>query len=268
VEAFKRLFDAIDARFILLSYNNGGIVPVEVMAGLLADRGNLRVEEVPYTAYRGGKQGTHRLERMRELLFILDCRASPSPSIQKQLRQRNQRETLKDLLESRFHPDRVRTEFPGGEFRVTDWGLALPSPAAYSDGMWALEANSNGNSPSDGLALGVLIERLQKCACVSHGEALRVVLSALEKKAPPSDGGLREKRDSLMVSLIRSSLGLLRKITFVKYGPEYTEAEGRLEALLARCGPAYQGWIEKLDRLNRVAELRGLRLPGRATGNS
>ncbi len=259
--AFKNLFDAIDARFILLSYNNGGIVPVDRMADLLADRGSLRVEEVPYTAYRGGKQGTHRRERMRELLFILDCRSAPSPSIQESLRRRNLRETLKTLLESRFHPLRVRSEFPNGEFQVTDWGLALPSPSAYFDGMWAFETNSQGNTLLKGPPLDRWIERLQKCVCASHGEALRVVLSALENRVPSSDPVSPDKRNVLIVSLIRSSLDLLKKIAFVKYAPEYTDAEGRLRAILERCGPAYQRWMAKLDRLNQVAELRGLGVP-------
>lgn len=262
VEAFKRLFDAIDARFILLSYNNGGIVPLELMADLLASRGNLRVEEVPYTAYRGGKQGNHRLERMRELLFILDCRSAPSPGIQKQLRQRNQREILKSLLASRFHPDRVRSEFPGGEFQVTDWGLAS-SADSYFDGLLSFERLSRENFPMEHPDLEAWIGRLGKCVCASHGEALGVVLSALEKRTPPWGTVPLDKRESLLVTLIGSSLALLRKIAFVKYASEYTEAAGRLETLLTRCGPAYQRWMEKLDRLNQVAKLRGVQLSNR-----
>jgi hypothetical protein len=72
-----------------------------------------------------------------------------------------------------------------------------------------------------------------------------------------------DKRESLLVTLIGSSLALLRKIAFVKYASEYTEAAGRLETLLTRCGPAYQRWMEKLDRLNQVAKLRGVQLSNR-----
>ena len=71
-EAFRELLAAVDARFIVLSYNDSGIVPPEELYDLLSDRAAVSIRSSGYVSYRGGRQSAERRLASRELLFVAE----------------------------------------------------------------------------------------------------------------------------------------------------------------------------------------------------
>ena len=73
-EAVKAVDDLIahtKAKYILLSYNNEGIIPVEILARVLRKYGQLQVRAKDYPTYRGSRNLRKRSIRVKELLWIL-----------------------------------------------------------------------------------------------------------------------------------------------------------------------------------------------------
>lgn len=67
-DALADLIDAARARQILLSYNDEGIVPAEVICAILARRGQPRVYRAPYRRFRSDRDRAGRRYRPPELL--------------------------------------------------------------------------------------------------------------------------------------------------------------------------------------------------------
>ena len=66
------LIGAVDAPFVLLSYNNEGFVPSADLRAMLARFGRVEVVETPYTAFRGSRNFDHRPIGVTEQLFLID----------------------------------------------------------------------------------------------------------------------------------------------------------------------------------------------------
>ncbi len=247
--AFSRLLDSIDARFILLSYNDGGIAPLDELAELLARHGELRIESRPYVAYRGGKQSASRTERTSELLFVVDRRRSGGRALGSSARERLARLALLGkvdaLLRGRFHPDRARSAF-------ASWPGGMPFLVA-SDGRVDLGPLDPASLDGD---LEDFVSRLQACACASAAEAFDLVMDAI--------GSGAKGRPS---RLFRDALAYLRKLAFKKYGADYGPRSARLRAALAaartegREAAARASRLAALDALDAQAARRGVIAP-------
>jgi len=244
--AFTHLLEAVDARFILVSYNDGGILDQDELLELLAARGEPRREEVPYTAYRGGKQSDARIQRTREFLFVVDTADVGRRTRGRPPRAGADRQDLDAriaaLLAGRFVPDRVRLTFPEGELVVLEDGRCLFPPGGLTP--VPLGASSAERS--------AFLERLEACACASAEETLAVLLAALESRTPGP------RPDPPARALVRDILGYLRKVAFRKYAPVYRSAGARLRTLLSGGGPAFVSALERLDRLDGIAAKRGV----------
>ncbi len=244
--AFARLLAAVDARFILVSYNDGGILDQDELSELLAARGEPRREEVPYTAYRGGKQSDARIQRTREFLFVVDTADAGRRTRGRPLREGADRQDLDAriaaLLAGRFVPERVRRTFPEGGFAVLEDGRC-PFPP---DGLTLVRWGASTTEKS------AFLERLEACACASAEETLAVLLAALESRTPGP------RLDPPTRALVRDILGFLRKVAFLKYARVYRSASARLRTLLSGGGPAFASLLERLDRLDGIARKRGV----------
>jgi adenine-specific DNA-methyltransferase len=68
--AFRELYQSIDARTIVLSYNTEGLVSPEELVDILSDRAEVSIRSVEYVKYRGGRQSASSRSGNSEILFI------------------------------------------------------------------------------------------------------------------------------------------------------------------------------------------------------
>lgn len=73
-DAMAELIGNTQARYILVSYNNEGIIKAERMRRLLASRGSVRVLEQTYNTFRGSRNLEARSIHVQEQLFLVKTR--------------------------------------------------------------------------------------------------------------------------------------------------------------------------------------------------
>lgn len=71
-DALNRLLRDTRARFIVVSYNDEGIIPIERFKKVLSHYGSWELMEQDYNAYRGSRNLRGRNIKVRELLWILE----------------------------------------------------------------------------------------------------------------------------------------------------------------------------------------------------
>jgi len=72
VPLLKDLLFAIDAPFLLVSFNNEGFIGPQVMRAMLDDLGTVEVMPIPYNAYRGSRNFNNRPVHVTEYLFLVE----------------------------------------------------------------------------------------------------------------------------------------------------------------------------------------------------
>ncbi|MGO5095405.1 DNA adenine methylase [Agathobaculum sp. LCP25S3_E8] len=70
-EAFEDLIANTKAKYVLISYNNEGIVPFEVFKGIIERHGSWRLLEQDYNTYRGSRNLCNRNSKVKELLWLI-----------------------------------------------------------------------------------------------------------------------------------------------------------------------------------------------------
>jgi len=68
------LVEDLRAAFLLVSFNNEGFIAPAEMHRMLADKGNVEMIEIPYTAFRGSRSFANRSTRVTEHLFLVERR--------------------------------------------------------------------------------------------------------------------------------------------------------------------------------------------------
>ena len=61
-----------NAKFILISYNNEGIIGIDNFKTILSKYGKVSLHEREYNAFRGSRNLNHREIKVNELLWILE----------------------------------------------------------------------------------------------------------------------------------------------------------------------------------------------------
>lgn len=238
--AFSAVLDAIDARFVLVSYNDGGVVNLEELRELLEARGEVRVESVPYIAYRGGKQSATRTEGTRELLFVVDTsvpRVARSVLGREELRKIRARGALEALSHSRFDPRGPVPTAAAGVARIGPEGLlVLDRDALARLGAASLEAATTA---------------LRPLACRTSEAAFDLVLSLLRERRASGVAGKRE-----IERLARAALVHLGKIAFRTYAAAYASKSTALRSVFEDLDS--RRLLVALDRLDARATLRGV----------
>ncbi len=72
-EAFRRLVNTLDTHFILVSYSSDGIIPVDKLVEVLADRGAVSVVKQRYKRYRVSSQRYSYRPHNLEYVLSVDC---------------------------------------------------------------------------------------------------------------------------------------------------------------------------------------------------
>jgi len=70
--ALNDLLDNTRAKYILLSYNNEGIIPIDRLRPILKKQGKLQLISQDYNTYRGSRNLKNRSIKVRELLWVLE----------------------------------------------------------------------------------------------------------------------------------------------------------------------------------------------------
>jgi len=70
----RDLLYSIDASFLLVSFNNEGFIPPEIMRRTLNELGPVEVIELPYNAFRGSRNFNNRSIHVTEYLFLVERR--------------------------------------------------------------------------------------------------------------------------------------------------------------------------------------------------
>lgn len=71
-EAMEKLIKDTRSKFIAISYNNEGIIPINTFKSILSKYGTWQLEEQDYNAYRGSRNLRDRSIKVKELLWILE----------------------------------------------------------------------------------------------------------------------------------------------------------------------------------------------------
>ncbi|GAB7141158.1 DNA adenine methylase [Deferribacterales bacterium RsTz2092] len=72
ITAMDNLIAETKAKYILISYNNEGIIPFAVLKGILEKYGKVELLEQDYNTYRGSRNLSGRNIKVKELLWILN----------------------------------------------------------------------------------------------------------------------------------------------------------------------------------------------------
>jgi len=253
--AFRGLFEAVDARFIVLSYNSEAILPPDELYDLLERGADVEMRSLEYVTYPGGRQSATRGIRNRELLFIArrlpetrragrqDGGASERSFPEARSAERESRIAglkaelrLARLLSSAFDPAKLGPLADEQGRIMFRWdGLELRLPCYR---LLAIDAAAAGLCAAlDAEAKDALSDLLEPAALRDNGAACEACIALLES-------GCAERR------LQALALRRLRKIAHRKYASAFEACAGRLEAA-ARKG--------ELGRLAAsVADLRAI----------
>jgi adenine-specific DNA-methyltransferase len=252
--ALARLLDAVDARTLVLSYNNEGIIPFEELAALMEAQGALQVYGSDYVKYRGGKQSIGRQVYNVEFLLVADRKRRPSPRERQAVRRFLLARRLRLLLRAAFRPESLARAFPpldggrGIRVRMGSWEMALAMEKGHrftAEAAGALAAAVEaGEVPVD--ELEPFYRSLAACACADREEEIRILLGVLERETDA-----RERRP-----LERRILWLLRKLAHRKHRQRFEALAGELRARLGQEPGRYPTLLAGLPAVERQAAAR------------
>ena len=77
-EAMNALLRDTRSRFIAISYNNEGIIPIENFRKILNQYGRWELLEQDYNTYRGSRNLRERNIKVKELLWVLEKKKETS----------------------------------------------------------------------------------------------------------------------------------------------------------------------------------------------
>jgi len=176
--AFSELMEHLDARRILISYSNEGLIPFEKMMEICEKRGNISIISNEYTKFRGGRQSNSRLHSNIEFIMVVDTEKKKSSYSKNRIRRMilfreiallqkkvYSRQRLFELG-SRKDQEQVIFEIKGKEavFRIK-WAVFIQCESDLSS--W-----SKGN-------LEKLYQLLVKCACGTRSEELNEIFNCI-----------------------------------------------------------------------------------------
>lgn len=74
--SFSKLLNDMDSKYIIVSYNNEGIIPIEEMEKILSEYGDVRTKKIDYVTFRGSRNLNNRNKHTTEYIFTLKKKIS------------------------------------------------------------------------------------------------------------------------------------------------------------------------------------------------
>ena len=257
-DALRHLLDTVDARFIVLSYGTGGMIPIEPLIDLLADHGQVDVRTIDHAAYRGGRQSPARQTRATELLFVVE---RPGMQVGSSAGSRLQASTsggraaalcqvekarVASLLRGPLHPTRA-----AALLGLADGALSIGAGSVrVRHGYRVDEPIHAALLPGDLESVRALGERIEAALCRSPEEEAAVICGILDLPAARQPS-VADRR-----ALVRRLLTLLKRLAFRKYRDRFLVLSERLLSCADRLPDRYPGLAAGLTRIGAVAKRR------------
>jgi adenine-specific DNA-methyltransferase len=248
--ALASLLEAVDARYLVLSYNTEGLIPFEQLADLLEAQGGLELHGSGYVKYRGGKQSIARRVHNVELALVVDRARRSSPAGRARRRRFHLQQRLLLELRGAFHPGRVAEAFPtsaaGITLRLAGRELLLPMERLHrfpAGAAAAFEAASEAAGPQE---LERILGRLAECACRDRAEELEVLAGMLA----------REEGEPADIEDQRRAVWLLRKLAHRRHRARFEQSAALLRGIVRQAPGRYEALARGLSALERQAAAR------------
>ena len=244
-EAMRRVVDAADCRWLVVSYSNEGLIGMEELCDLLCTTGCLSLRSTGYVKYPGGKQSLHRTTRNIELAFVVDRRSPPGR--RRAARRLAHEVEIARLLGGSFDPSRIRASFPveGEGIRPAPGGTPLPMRHH-----WKFTPDARPPVFDTDIAADRFVSVLSGCLLRDARQEIDV-LRALARETTDA-----VERRRLQGEILR----LANRLAHRKYRALFAETMAVLRKDSESVPP--DGWF--LDRLSAIAERAGRRMVSRA----
>jgi adenine-specific DNA-methyltransferase len=248
--AFRKLLEAIDARYVVLSYNTEGIIPFEELVELLASQGRVELFSNEYVKYRGGKQSIARQVHNLEFVLLLDRDRSTSGVDRKRLERAVLANRVAVAMKRSFCPAKIRRHFSLDSGKLDSLPIQLdgktvhlPMPHLYR---FPKEATEMIDTAAD---LRALLEKLRACECVDRQEEIQVLVTILKASSQQGEGSDRD-------TLQKRILWLLRKFAHRKYRERFERTVTDLRRFADGAPEGYPLLLGGLEEVNKLARAR------------
>ncbi len=257
--ALREVMAAVDARYVVLSYNSEGIIPLDELLDLLTEYGSVSINSLDYLTYRGGRQSLHRRTYNTEFQIVVERPADTGfPGSREKGEVKSAMtgfvvaHSIMSLLKHTFVPERLATHFR------TETGEGPLISVTLIDGESPVVLNTEHLTgflefpdmtelqPLEIGELRALKIKLEESACADRQEELQVFLDLLGKADRKKD------RDRYQ----RKILVVLKKFTHKKYISQWTEERSRIRQLVEGREKDFAILRRGLDELERIADLR------------
>ena len=245
----KRIVQAADCRWLVVSYSDEGLIGLEELCELLASTGSLSLRSTGYVKYPGGKQSPGRTTRNQELALVVDRRAGArggGPRRSGPVSELLLGVRMARLMGQAFDPARVRRVF----HTEGDSILLQPCPGQTvrlpMQHLWRFAADSvppGFGAPADAERF---VTALRGCLVRDVRQEINVIVAIARKEKDARE------RDRLLKEVLR----LANKLAHRKYAAVCAEA---LEGLrvFASSDPSLAAFRAGLDRIALTASRRG-----------
>jgi adenine-specific DNA-methyltransferase len=252
--ALREVLEAVDARWIVLSYNSEGIIPFAELYELLCEYGSVEIETWDYTTYRGGRQSISRKTHNHEFQLVLTSGERPGADQHRRFERFMREQRLLALLREPYVPERLQAEFPAADLEGRALLLFPESESPGVDG-WPVDRfhRFRGDCGRDALAaygdeeLEECCSRLSRAVCADRREEFAVLFRFLEAAAA---NGSRRTSDQ------RRILAVLRKFAHRKYADEFSEDYRRLRGLVEQHPGGFPVLEKQLPELEELVRRR------------
>ncbi len=248
--ALRELVEAADCRFLVLSYNSEGIIPLEDLIDLLSSYGEVEISTLDYVKYRGGRQSLSRKVHNVEFQLLLHRSEEVKPLGRRISAERFLLlQRILSLFREAYVPERIKAEMERAGARCED-DLPSGSPLAeFSSRMKDLYRFIDVPSFEELETLSAeeltrLDEVLSGSTCRDRREEFRVLLGLISQDA--GRGSEYERR----------LLDVVKKFAHKKYRREWESAAAELTVFLQARPEAYSVLRKGFEELQELAELR------------
>ncbi len=227
--AFQDIVDAVDTRYIVLSYNTEGIVPYEYILDLFDKRGRVDLYASDYITYRGGRQS--RARKAHNVEFVIVCVTSETPKTENKDRINRffAENKVRTLMKNPFNPEKIRQVFSTEDHSLRIGNGKCILALQMEEYIYFTDMPSSAELKKLSLEeLSTLHTNLDKCVIESKYEECRILLSYLERIYKKEERGEKKFEKYLVRAL--------KKIAHKKYEAEYDDIVTRIERRgLAHC---------------------------------
>jgi adenine-specific DNA-methyltransferase len=246
--AMRRIVQAADCRWLVVSYSDEGLIGLEELCELLAGTGSLSISSTGYVKYPGGKQSLGRTTRNQELALVVDRTGTAHARGVHGTRPVS--ELLRDvriarLMGQAFDPARVRRAFH------TEQDAIVVTPCPGKTARLPMRHNwrftADAAPPRFGASTDAEKFAADLCGCLVRDvrEEIDVIIGIIRKEREARE------RDKLLKEILR----LTNKLAHRKYADVFSEALESLRAF-ASGDPALAGFRAGLDRIALTAVKR------------